>query len=249
MGQTDSTLRTVKLIALLILDIITYSFVFSIWALVNLRVFPWALAAITLSLVFLHIVVLQFGQYEKRYGDAAVKSAAAVTILFYLFVMVFTGITYITISPKAYIVSILIATLVYISTIAGLYLSGTKKAADVEAQQVERSKSLDITLQMMELERGLKGTSGLVEDTAHQAMLEAFSSLNERLKASTPFGRSAKPAVLNMEDQIKDKLSRISEDAGLLTEAEEREKTTKTIVNSLKETKDLIMQREKLMLH
>lgn len=37
----------------------------------------------------------------------------------------------------------------------------------------------------------------LVEKTSYAAMLEAFENMNERLKASTSFGRTVKPAVVN----------------------------------------------------
>ena len=249
MGKTTSTSYTLKLLGLLVLDMLTLLLVFSVWVLVNLRVFPWALSAIILALVFVHIVVLRFGQAVQRFGVGATASAVIISILFYLFVMAFTGLTYIAITPRGYVTTILVGLLAYLSIMAGLYVSGNKKISDLADHQAEQRKGMEITLQMINIEQSLKVSRKFVEEAPYQTMLKAFNSLNERLKASTPFGRTSTPSVLTMEEQIPEELTDISRDVGMLSDVESREERIMAIVDSLVKAKDLLVHREKLMLH
>lgn len=237
-----------KGISLLILDIVTFMIVFSAWALVNIRLFPWAFVAILFSLITVNLAIIYSEYGVKRFGIGAYVPALTSTILYYIFVMAFTGITYIGISSKWYIISILITTLVYIGTISGLYVSGNNNTSNMEKQAIEQENVLNVTLQLMKINENIKSCNNLLEKSSYMAVMEAFIDMEERLKVSTPFGRTIKPIVLNLENQIIQKLDNVNEDLILLKTLEENQTACKSVIEIISDVKSLIVNREKLII-
>lgn len=248
MKNSDRVTYLIKIISLLILDIITFLLFFSVWALSNISLFPWALISTIFSLIMVNIAVLATKEGIIVFGREVYTSVLISTVFYYVFVMVFTGMTYIAISPKWYVIIILIATLIYIAIVSGLRISGIIKNKDMEKQELEHTKVLDINLQLMNIEENIKKAYDFVEKVSYNEIIEAFNDMNERLKLSTPFGRVTKPAVLNLENQIILKLCAINDDIALLKTTNDNKKSYIVITEVFTNIKVLIMNREKLII-
>lgn len=248
MRNTNLVTYILKGLSLLILDVVTFMLVFSVWALVNIKLFPWAFCAILFSLILVNVLVLATRKCIQLFGVGVYASALISTSLYYVFVMIFTGAAYLWISPKWYIISTLIVTLVYIAIAAGLYIAGIKKSEDIIKQKAEQVKVMDINLQLMTINENIKNCRDSVEQVSYFAMNEAFNDMNERLKSSTPFGRITKPVVLNMEDQIISTLFKLNDDVVSLNNTNDNEITCRSITRALTDVKSLIVNREKLII-
>jgi len=193
-------------------------------------------------------VVLVTKKCIKLFGIGVYVSALISTFLYYVFVMIYTGVTYIGISPKWYLISIFTVTLLYIMVVAGLYIAGVYKNKDMDKQEAEQRKVLNITMQLMTINENIKSCCDSVEQASYAALNEAFNDMDERLKSSTPFGRITKPVVLNIENQIISELFAINDNVVLLNGTNENQKTCEFITRLLKEVKALIVNREKLII-
>lgn len=162
--------------------------------------------------------------------------------------MIFTGITYIYISQKWYMIIFLVATLLYIAIVSGIYISGVNKSEDMQRQELEHAEVLNITLQLMNINESITKSSELVEKSYYTEMMKSFNDMEERLKASTPFGRTPKPIIQSLENKISSKLSDVNDEVILLKTLEENQKTCKSIIETLNDIKSLIINREKLII-
>jgi len=237
-----------KGISLAILDVVTLMLVFSVWALVNISLFPWALITILFSIFIVNIMVLVSDKCIRLFGIGVYTSALISTFLYYLFVMVFTGLTYFTISSKWYMIFTLIGLLLYVAVISGLYISGINKKQDIVKNEIERDKVLDLKIQLMTLNESINKCCDFIEKADYSEMIKSFNQLNERAESSTPFGRIDKPVVEKFETQIKLELSEINEKICLLKSDEENKDSCKNIVEALNNVKAKIINREKLIL-
>ena len=247
MKNRNSTSMILKMLGLLILDIITVLLVFSVWSLIDLPIFLLSIIAIFFSLILLNAAILSYDRAIERFGVGATVSCVATIIFYYLFVMVFTRFAYLTITPKWYTIIILVASLILLMIIAGLYFSGMNKAFDTYKQKMEQKKVLDITLQNINIEQCIKGYKGRIEGSAYQSLVKAFDDMYERIKASTPFGRSTREIVIQMEEQISEKLSKIYEDLDLIKDTEGSTELAASVSKSMSDVKNLVINREKMM--
>ena len=232
-----------KVLSVLIIDVVTFLLIFPFWTLLNWAVFPAALTAILLALLCLDVVVLTASQMRAAFGVPVFASVTITTVLYYLAVMVFTGVTYVFIRPKSYLIISLLLTLVYIAVLAGLFISGTNSRRDGMRRDTERAMTHDVNMLLLALKRTLsEATGGSLEGS--RAVMAAFGELEERLQASTPFGRSAKPAVIQMETQIVAKLNSIGTSA---SNAPADGALYESLASQLHEAKTMIMDRERLM--
>ena len=244
MDNSSAVRMVFKILIALIIDAITFLLAFSFWALLNLAVFPAAISAILLSLICLNMAILTSSQIRSVFGVAVYASTTVITAVYYLAVMVFTGVTYLFITPRTYLITYLIITLVYVAVLAGLFISGHNYGRDTARRAMEKAMTLDINLLLQTLKRNLTGlTAGNTEDG--NTVLAAYLEMEERLAASTPFGRSSKPAVINMETQIASKLNLISTQAAANNGGDKA--FYESLVSQLQEAKTMIMDREKLM--
>jgi hypothetical protein len=161
--------------------------------------------------------------------------------------MVFTGISYISISPKWYIITYFIISLLYIAVILGLYISGSNKSKDILQTKVEQSEVLNTKLQLITLDENIKSCRDTVGKYNYDAIVAAYNDMSERLAASTPFGRTTKPVVIEFEKQISSKLSAINDDILSLKTSTEDESSGEVIIKALTDTKISIINREKLL--
>ena len=244
--DNSSAIRMVfKILAVLLIDAITLLLVFSFWTLLNLAVFPAALSAVLLSLICLNFVVLASSSLRSSFGVAILTAVIITTAVYYLAVMVFTGVTYLFIRPKTYLIYYLILTLVYVGVNAGLFVSGHNNQRDVHRQATEKAMTLDINTLMLTLKRNLVQLTASGHDDT-KAVMTAFAELEERMGASTPFGRSPKPPVINMETQVFAKLNAINTQA-LSGNPAGDSAYYESIASQLREARTMIMDREQLM--
>ncbi len=247
MKNTNIVTTIFKGISLVLLDIITFIIVFLFWTLSDTHLFQWVLSAVVFALIFTNVMVSMSKKCVQLFGVAAYSSALVSTFLYYLFVMFFTGYNYLSISPKWYVISILIATLVYVAILAGLYIAGVNKNTDASKQQIEQAKVLDVNLQIMNINDAVLSCSDFVDPETYTAMKEAFFDMKERLMASTPFGRTIKPIVVNLENQIFAKLTEIQNNIMALKSTNPNNENCKSITDTFVEVKTLIINRERLI--
>lgn len=110
---------------------------------------------------------------------------------------------------------------------------------------MEKAMMVDMGMLLMTLRRSLTETAAGSPDGG-RAVLSAFDDMEERFQASTPFGRSQKPAVIGMETQIASKLNAISAAAAAGNTTGDGA-FYDSLVRQLMETKTMIIDREKFM--
>jgi len=237
-----------KAISLVILDVFVFLLVFSFWALLNLPLFPWAFCAILVSLVLVHVLVLASVTIVRNLGIGSYSSLMVCTLLFFLFVMTFTGATYIAISTRTYLLVTLLAALAYVAISAGLCLAGSRHVGDEAKHVKEQTATLDANVLVMKVEEEIKLADERLGIGAKTALVSAFQDVTERLRMSTPFGRTDRPAPAEMEFRILSKLSTIGTSIATIQSGNDPEASIKPILELMKETKTMIVNREKLMI-
>lgn len=237
-----------KVTALLLFDTICILIVFSVWAIVNIPLFPLAFSSIVFSLIVLNVIILLSNGAIQLFGIASYISALIVTILYYGFIMTFTWATYIFISPKWYLISILTATLIYFSIAACLYFSGSNKSAELYNQKVQSDRVLDVKVLLMNVKSELFGLHNIVDKSSYNAILAMFNQMEERLLSSTPFGRNSESAIDNLERQINYNLSTIRNELTLLKNANKETIDTSELKKHMFEVENLICNREKIII-
>lgn len=247
MKRNDLVEYLLKGISLLILDLITIIIVFSVWILVNISVFPLAFLAIFTALAMLNLVVVASGIGVQKLGIGVYDSVLLSTFLYYLATMIFTGLTYIWISPKWYLVLFLITSLIYVVTLSALYVAGMNNSHDRMRQENEKERTLDLNLQLMYVNDNLMESKNFVDSSYYDEMVAAYADLVERIKASTPFGRILKPIVQDVENKIIDRLIGINEKVILLRKTDDSQDKQR-INESFMEIKSLVINREKLII-
>lgn len=248
MNNSRHVTDVLKFISAIMIDIITLLLVFSIWALINLPLFPIALCAIFIAMLLLDVVIIIPKGTIRRWGIASYVTVLSATIIYYVFIMIFTGIVYSTITTRWYLILTLSITLIYIVTITGLYISGYSSRADVVRQETEKKKKTDINIQLMNIENSINHCGKLMDHDRYMKMAGDFNLMKERLSVSTPFGRVSKPVVVDLEDKISVKLTALNESISLLEKVSEQQKILDDILELLSEIKAMIKSREKLMI-
>lgn len=248
MNDRKAVINVLKLVSVGIVDIVTFLLVFSVWALFNLSVFPWVLIAITFALMVVNLIILFSENGIKVYGVGAYASMLATSIMYYLFVMIYTGFVYLVISPRSYVITFLIVTLAYVVIMAGLYSSGINHSNDMIRQNSEKVRVIDINVQLMNIEEGIISCSKNIEKDKQDALVSVFEAMKERLLASTPFGRISKPNVLDLEDKLTSKFFALNETVQLLSSVSDKQDIYESVIQSISEIKTLVVNREKMIL-
>jgi len=248
MNNTKQVTDILKLISIVILDIITFILVFSIWAIVNISLFPLALGAILFVLVLVNLMVLYSKGIIGVLGIGSYASMISITILYYVIVMIYTGLVYAVSTNKGYAITDLVITLFYLVVIAGLYISGSNHKLDSTSQDSEKEKTMNVNLQFMNIYDTIKNSSDFIEVGKHNEIMNNFELAKERFSTSSPFGRISKSTVIDIETHIMLKLSQLNDNILLLSDLNNTENTYENIVNKICEINTLIKNREKLII-
>jgi len=248
MNNTKQVTDILKLISIVILDIITFILVFSIWAIVNISLFPLALGAILFVLVLVNLMVLYSKGIIGVLGIGSYASMISITILYYVIVMIYTGLVYAVSTNKGYAITDLVITLFYLVVIAGLYISGANHKLDSTSQDSEKEKTMNVNLQLMNIYDTIKKSSDFIEVEKYNEIMNNFELAKERFSTSSPFGRISKSTVIDIETHIMLKLSQLNDNILLLSDLNNTENTYGNILNKISEINALIKNREKLII-
>lgn len=238
----------IKMILLLLFDTICLLMVFSVWVIINIPLFPLAFGSIIFSLIALNLIILLSESAIQLFGLASYISMLIVTVLYYALIFIFTWATYISISPKWYLIATLTATLVYFSITAGLYISGSKKGADSSNQKLQGDRALGVKVLLMNIKSELLSLQNVIDKLNYNAIMAIFNEMEERVLASTPFGRKSEPAIDNLERQINYNLSTIRNELNLLKNLNKDTIDTSELENHMVEVKNLVYSREKIII-
>ncbi|WP_458414828.1 hypothetical protein ACNQFZ_08405 [Schinkia sp. CFF1] len=236
-------------ISLLLLNIITFVLILSVWEIKGTTIFPWAFSVTILSLIFINLAIIISDKIMKIYGIVSYAGVISSSLIYYIYIMIFTGATYDDISTMGYLIAILIGTLVYFSIISGLYVSSIHKNRDTDSLVIEQKEVMNLNLLLRAINESINYCKDFLSDDNVIIINHSFHDMNERLKASTPFGRTSKSGVLDMETQIKEKLSVLQNEITLLKSEENNQNKCKYIAQEFQNIKELIIDRERLMLH
>ena len=211
MNKTNSVMTWLKGIALILLDAITMLVMFSVWSIVNISLFPWALIAILISLVLVNGLVILSSDVIKWLGVPTFASMAILTALLYIVTLIYTGIVYALASPREYVITILIFALIYIGAMIGLYMSGLAHSSDMVRMASEKERTESLNLLLTEIKKVIGRLNLYFENDRYNKVLNSFDAVRERVQASTPFGRIMNPIVIEMEETLNAKLINLQE--------------------------------------
>jgi hypothetical protein len=234
-------------LALLVLDIITLLLLLNIWALINLPLFPWALVHIIFVLLILHIVLLTSGLSVKQFGVPFTAVIAALSLFYYLFAMVFTGLTYPFIAVKGYVLISLLAFLFYILCCFGLYFSGMTHRLNTLRREAEQIARLDWQMALLQIGQAIAGLRQSLPDEQYRDLDQAYQLMQERISASSPIGSSGRPEIAGLEQQVRARLGELSGQIGRPNPALNPEQAVPGWIAACTEIRQMVMNREQLL--
>lgn len=236
-----------KVISILLFDAITLLVVVSVWAIVNIPLFPLALISILFSLFILNLIVLFSGRAIQLFGIGSFVSTLIVSVLYYIFIMAFTWVSYAFIQPKWYLIAVLIATLSNFSIITGLYVAGSKKSEDLTNQKIQSDITTNTKIQLLNIKNELLYFQNIIGESSCNSALTTYAEMEERFMSSTPFGRKNEPMIIGLEQQISHSLKTIADELALLKNLNSDAIDLWEIKERMAEVKNQILNREKLI--
>ena len=243
-----SLMKPLKIVALIIVDLITLLLFFSIWAIFNLSLFPWALLGVFAPLILINLWIMGSEKLLPSFGVANYASILIATLAYYFAMLVFTGFNYLFITVRGYLIWHLIITLAYVSVVIGLYLSGVQKRNDMESQAHEKDQVLNMKLQVMQMQNQLALLQSSLNRLDFQRIESAFLQMQERLNASTPFGRNTQSIMVQQEQLISNQMGQVESMMKQLSSLDAGTHTVEEVVQSLEGLRNAIVNREKLMI-
>lgn len=234
-----------KCVLLAVVDTLTIWLIFSFWSMYHYVVFPWVLLNILAVLFIADTVVLAIPHIQKLLHAASATSIMLITAFYYVFTVVFTGLTYLWIEPKWYFGASLLFLISFIGCFAGIYLFERRPKHSRRREQAGQLQPL-----MLDLGASARMISGRLEDNLDERTGEAFFKAYETMRAgvefSTPFGRSIDPVVQDMEDAILSRVSRVNEEAKALALMQDTDQIRlKSLMAEFLEINELLRNREK----
>lgn len=226
-----------KVFALGIIDIITLFLFLSVWVIINIPVFPWALIFVLLSALILNIVVLSSKKIKENYGTSIFIIAVFSSVLYYIFIIAFTGFSYAVISPKWYIIISLIATLVLIGINSGFAITKANNYYEKDAMH-------NVKIIMMNTESALLDKKNLMNIDSFKLLKSSVDKAFERIDSCSPFGRYSYTAVLELENQIIQSMVKAKNLISELDETKDIEEICVIFENIYKK----VLNREKLLI-
>lgn len=203
-------LAVLNMLALTIFTAITMGFIFMVWELQNLEVFALAFILIIIAVAAVWAVVLFRSKLHGKYGIPVVTSATIITIVYYVVIMVYTGIfagLFKTLIPPAVFMGIAaVIFLLYLLVMIGMVYTAFYKAGDISRQNLEKSRTMEINILLINIESELKKKKSYISPQNYKKIELAFEAIQERQKMSSPFGRVQKDEVIALEKDIFNRL-------------------------------------------
>lgn len=245
MKKTEGISLGLKILILLVLDILTFIFVFSVWTILKFPLFPFALVAIIVSLILTNLFFLLSKKISTNFGLPVSVTVVASTFLYYLFVVAFTWLTYPVIRTRNYSIVNLFAFMLYLLVILGVYFMSVNTKKTLEVKEVEEERTLDLQFLMMATDNKMRDilSKKILDESDYRVLKDAKEKAFERLHMSTPFGRIDKKLILGQEERIKYEISKANDLLDGPIDKENCDEIT-TIFN---EVYNLAKNREKLI--
>ena len=230
-----------KCLLLALLDIGTVLLFFAIWDIIQLKIFPFVLLNLLLVLLAVDIAVIAFPHARRR---VSWMPFSVLTALYYIFTLLFSGLTCTWMDPAGYAAWGFFLFAAYISGTLAVVFSRKRKASHPEGRDLGDLQQLQ--LQMAELEKFIRVSQEMLEPRQYDSLCRAYASLREKLAYSTPFGRSPKPVVMDMEKRIADRITNCLSKMQEICPQNAPE-TVKRVTISFLDTSELIKNKEKLL--
>lgn len=233
-----------KCLLLALLDIGTVLLFFAIWDIIQLKIFPFVLLNLLLVLLAVDIAVIAFPHARRRQPEASWMPFSVLTALYYIFTLLFSGLTCTWMEPAGYAAWGFFLFAAYISGTLAVMFSRKRKASHPEGREPVDLQQLQ--QQMAELEQFIRVSQEMLEPRQYDSLCRAYASLREKLAYSTPFGRSPKPVVMDMEKRIADRITNCLSKMQEICPQNASE-TVKRVTISFLDTSELIKNKEKLL--
>ena len=233
-----------KCLLLALLDIGTVLLFFAIWDIIQLKIFPFVLLNLLLVLLAVDIAVIAFPHARRRQPEASWMPFSVLTALYYIFTFLFSGLTCTWMDPAGYAAWGFFLFAAYIAGTLAVVFPRKRKAGHPEGRELVDLQQLQ--LQMAELEKFIRVSQEMLEPRQYDSLCRAYASLREKLAYSTPFGRSPKPVVMDMEKRIADRITNCLSKMQEICPQNASE-TVKRVTISFLDISELIKNKEKLL--
>lgn len=234
-----------KCLLLAILDVGTVLLFFTVWDVVHMPIFPIIVMNLLLAVLAVDVAVLAVPYVRRRFPDLSWLPVSLITAFYYITVLLFTALTCTWMAPKDYAIW---ASLLFMAYIAGALATTLAKRYRRRGRfgMSEQADLIQTQRNMEDLEWRIRGIEGLLEPREFDGLCRAYASLREQLAFSTPFGRSPKPVVMDMEKRISDRIGNCLDKMREVSPQNAAE-TASRLTLSFMDTSELIRNKEKLM--
>lgn len=241
-------ITALKLLVLAIFIAITMVIVFKIWGLHEYSIFPIAYIFIIIGMFALGGIVFFRDAIYTRYSSAVYYPAVVVSVLYYISIMVITWLLK-DLWDNLYLGVSVFLFLFYIALAISLMKVAYSKYNDILKQDNEKAKTSQINLTLLHLEQELIKKQSKFISREYDNINDAFQSMLERQKMSTPFGRIERDAIIEIENSINTKLETVlNEIKNLDQQTKINKDISQSVANAFEEIYYLIKKREKTII-
>lgn len=210
MKNTNLVTTLLKTVALIVVDVISLLFVFSVWMLDRYLIFPYAIMAVVIGLLALNGTILLSKNISDTVGTPISLQLTTASTLFYLAIMVLTALTHRTITDVWYIILVLVVLLVYTAAVTAIYIAGKNNQGETARREQEKFSSAQVNSFLNDISSRVESTSSFLQKEDYSNVCKHAEKAIERMKFGTPFGRVNTPAVIAQEQQIMQRLQEIN---------------------------------------
>lgn len=244
----NSTVKMgLKIAAAILIDVITLLLFFSVWNILHLALLPYGLGAILFTMILVNVVILLSDSLISLSSVPIYASLLTSTLIYFIAVMTVTNLFYHFISVRFYLLLFFGLTLFYVLVLLGTYAASVNNKHTTHRMEQERAGVADITGRLLMIGENLRKSKGSVSPEEYTSMVRAFDAMDERIKSSTPFGRSEKPAVADAERHILQKLAMLNANVAQMSAAAPEKEPCEKLAEDMGEIRNMVMNREKLM--
>lgn len=211
---------------------------------------PYAILFIFISLFVLNIVVLLSKKIYLALGVGAATAIITSVIIYTVIQLATTAIFYYTITTNMYIIYNLVLIAAALSICYAAAIAGKHKVSMESHDRRESNTSLAINVVMGDIEAAIHRLKDEGSTNTFESTLKAFQKANERLCASTPFGRRNEAFIVDTENKIFEKVKIVQESISKASDltGDAYNTALKQSQAVLDEIWQLIIRREKFMI-
>lgn len=248
--KQHSAVSAAKCVALAAVDIATFFLLFSGYIRSDLAVFPFVVLHVVGNLIILNTIILLSSLIQKVVKSMTYTALVMLTTGYMICSVLFTLLFHSWISASWYVGISSAGFVAYLLIIGGfsiMHRSGTHKG---RLRETEKADMEAVQMALMEMESMLPVLQPQINAHLYDGLYKAFFSLRQSVAFSTPFGRSSKPVVMDMEKRIADRIgvmcTRLK--AVCTPGPHAVEDTVQSVLSSMLDTAELIKNKEKLLM-